>query len=203
MKLYYTKGACSLACRIIINEIGLDCEYISVDLKSKKTEKGQDFTQINPKGSVPVLITDDEETLTENAVIQQYLADHNNSTDLLPKVRDIKRYHVLEWQNYVATEIHKAFGVLFHDAISNELKEQIFAPIIKKKFLYVDKSLENKSFLIYETFTLPDAYIFVMLTWAAHFNFDLSEWPNITRYFHELKKRPSIKKSLLDEGLSY
>ena len=65
MKLYYTKGACSLAARIIINELALTCEYEAVDLKTKRTEKNQDFLQINPKGAVPTLETKNGEILTK------------------------------------------------------------------------------------------------------------------------------------------
>jgi glutathione S-transferase len=202
MELYFTKGACSLACRVVINELNLACDYISVDLMNKKTEDGRDFLTINPKGAVPVLVTNEGDILTENAVIQQYLADTNKATTLLPPVHQFERYRVLEWVNYVATEIHKGLSVFFTNAISNETKEQVFLPLLKKKFNYVDQSLEDKRFLLGEHFTLPDAYMFVMLRWAQGFNFHLSDWENITRYFAELNQRPSIKKSLNEEGLS-
>lgn len=201
MKLYYTKGACSLACRIVINELGLPCEYISVDLKSKRTKNKENFYDINPKGAVPVLITDNNEVLTENSVIQQYLADIDQTNSLLPKVGDIKRYHVLEWLNYNATELHKGFSVFFNPQISQEIKDEVFVPAMKNKFKYVDESLGDQSFLLGEIFTLPDAYLFVMLIWAIHFKFELSTWPNIHRYYNALKKRKSIKQSLEEEGI--
>lgn len=123
MKLYYSAGTCSLAVRIIINEIGLPSTYEAVDLKTKKTASGQDFLQINPKGSVPVIVTDDNEILTENSVIQQYLADKNNASSLLPALGHFKRYRVLEWLNYISTELHKGCGPLFSPSIPVELKK--------------------------------------------------------------------------------
>ncbi|HEX2549117.1 MAG TPA: glutathione S-transferase N-terminal domain-containing protein, partial [Gammaproteobacteria bacterium] len=69
MKLYYSKGACSFVQRIIINELKLKCEFIAVDLKAHKTEKGEDYYQINPKGSVPLYVNDQGEALSENATI--------------------------------------------------------------------------------------------------------------------------------------
>lgn len=122
MKLYYTQAACSLAVRITINEIGLKCDYESVDLKAKKTEKGEDFLKINPKGAVPVLKTNDGEILTENAVILQYLADTNSATKLLPGTGDFKRYRILEWLNYITTELHKTIGALFNPELPQKLK---------------------------------------------------------------------------------
>ncbi len=202
MKLYYANGTCSLAVRIIINEIGLNSEFEAVDLKTKKTASGQDFFQINPKGSVPVIVTDDNEILTENSVIQQYLADTHHATQLLPALGNFKRYRILEWLNYISTELHKGCGPLFSPGIPLELKNDIFKPALKNKLSYVEKNLKNQ-FLLGEHFTLADAYLFVILSWLPHFKIDLNEWPQLSRYFTELQQRPTIKKSLTEEGISY
>ena len=202
MKLYYTKGACSLAARIIINELALTCEYEAVDLKTKRTEKNQDFLQINPKGAVPTLETKNGEILTENAVIQQYLAEEANATQLLPMMGDFKRYRVLEWLNYVATELHKGFGPLFNPSVDKKTKDEIFIPLLQAKFNYIDQQLQSKPFLL-DTFTLPDAYLFVMIFWSLHFKFPLSSsWPHLSRYFTQLQTRQSIQHALNEEGLT-
>lgn len=200
MKLYYTKGACSLAVRIIINELSLPSDYEAIDLQTKRTEEGEDYLKINPKGAVPTLKLDNGEILTENAAILQYLADRASAFQLLPPVSDFKRYRVLEWLNYVSTELHKSFGVLFNPTISQDTKETIIK-LIKYKFSYLDKHLLNSKYLYGENFTLPDAYLFVMLNWSLYFKFNLKEWPNLNRYYLELKKRPSIAESLEQEAL--
>lgn len=202
MKLYYAKGTCSLAVRIVINELELPCEFESVNLKTKKTSSEQDFLQINPKGSVPVLLTDENEVLTENAVIQQYLADTYHATQLLPTTDNFKRYRILEWLNFISTELHKGCGPLFHPGIPIEMKNNLFKPALKAKLSYVEKNLQKK-FLLGEEFTLADPYLFVILTWMPHFKITIAEWPQLTRYYNELTQRPSIKKSLQEEGLSH
>lgn len=201
MKLYYAPGACSLAVRITINEIGLKSEYELVDLKQKKTAGGKDFLNINPKGSVPTIETDDGEILTENAVILQYLADTAKATKLLPNVGDFKRYRILEWVNYITTELHKTCGPLFSPAISQEIKDQIFIPLLKSKLSFVDKHLENRNYLFGDGYTLPDGYLFVILRWAIYFKLNLADWPNLQRYFNELSKRKSVHESLVQENL--
>lgn len=201
MKLYYAKGACSLAVRIIINEIGLTAEYESVNLKTKKTETGADFLKISQKGAVPTLITDQEEVLTENVAIQQYLADTHNASQLLPATRDFKRYRVVEWLNFVSTEMHKGCSPLFNPAIPQEVKESIFIANLKAKLNFLEQRLSENRYLVGDTFTLPDAYLFVVLTWFPSFKLDLAEWPHVARYFAELKTRKSIQQSLKEEGL--
>ena len=199
MELFYAKGACSLVVRIIVNEIGLDCEFESVDLKNKTTRTGHDFLKINPKGAVPVLQLDNGDILTENAVILQYLADDAKAFNLLPMVGDFNRYRVLEWLNYIATELHKSLGIMFNSSITQELKTQFYIPMIKFKFNYVNIQLENRQYLMGDHFTLPDAYLFVMLRWAIYFKFDLAEWSNLKRYFNALEHRESIQQSLKED----
>lgn len=201
MKLYYTKGACSLAVRIIINEIGVPCEYESVDLRAKRTETDKDYYAINPKGGVPALQSDHGEILTENAIILQCLADTTHATQLLPELGRAQRYHVLEWVNYIATEMHKGFSPLFNPNIPPEIKDRVFMPLLKSKLTYINKHLQNKAYLLGEQFTLPDGYLFVMLLWAQKFKIDLAEWPEIFRYFTTLSTRKSIQQSLQQEEL--
>lgn len=201
MKLYFTKGACSLACRIIINEIGISCEYESVDLMTKKTQAGLDYYTINPKGAVPVLQISQKQILTENAVILQYLADTNNAEELLPPTKDLNRYRVLEWLNFVATELHKSFGPLFHSKIPQEIKNDFFIPFIGSKLSFLNDHFEKRTYLSGSSFTLPDAYLFVILTWAMKFKFDMNKLSHLARYFKQLQNRQSIQKSLEEEGL--
>lgn len=200
MKLYYSKGACSLAVRIVVNELGIACEYESVDLKSKKTETGKNFLDINLKGAVPTIQTDEGEILTENAVIQQYLADKYQSATLLAPVNDFRRYRILEWLNYISVDLHKTVGALFNEKLTQEMKDIIFLPTIKTRINYVEHQLTGQ-YLMGNDFTLPDAYLYVILNWMIYFKFDLAEWPNVQKYFIRLKARPSIQKSLQEEGL--
>ncbi len=201
MKLYYSKGACSLAVRITLHELQQDCDYESVSLASKKTETGTDFLAINPKGAVPVLMLDDKTTLTENAVIQQYLADSHQATQLLPPTNDFNRYRVLEWLNFISTELHKSFGPLFSSNIPDNLKKDVFIPQLKKHFQYVEQQLGDKEFLMGKQFTIADSYLFVMLLWTKHFPISLQEFPNLQRYFNHLKNRNSVATALREEGI--
>lgn len=200
MKLYYSKGACSLASRICINELGLVCEYEAVNLSDKTTISGEDYWKINPKGAVPALLTDDKQVLTENAVIQQYLVDTHHADKLLPPMGQWKRYRVLEWLNYMTTELHKGFGPLFNPQMPDQVKQDITIPFLKKKFEFLDSQL-SKTYLMGDEFTLPDGYLFVMLLWAKKMKLDLSHCKNLMRFMEQAMQRPSIRQSLEEEGL--
>ncbi|HEV2614218.1 MAG TPA: glutathione transferase GstA [Gammaproteobacteria bacterium] len=201
MKLYYAKGSCSLAVRILIHELNIPCEFESVDLKSKKTEHGEDYLKLNPKGSVPALLLDNNELLTENTVIQQYLADAYKGTTLLPSVGDMKRYRTLEWLNFVSTELHKHFSPFFSPNIPDELKQDVYKLILEKKLTLADEHLKNNKFLM-GNFSLPDAYLFVVLRWIPYAKLDITNWPNLARFTEDMKQRKAVQTSLQEEGLS-
>jgi glutathione S-transferase len=201
MKLYYTSSVCSLAVRIIIHELGIKCDYESVNLKTKLTETSNDFLNINPKGTVPVLQLSDNSYLTENAIILQYLADKYNAIELLPSVGDSRRYRTLEWLNFVSTDLHRYCAPLFWSKIPNEVKENLFRPILNSKLSIVDQHLHNHKYLMGDQFTLPDSYLFVILIWVVKLKINLNAWPDLSRYFNEMKQRQSVRESLEEEVL--
>ena len=84
MKLYYLKGACSLASYIALCETGLKFEASGIDRATRKTSDGEDFNQMNPKGYVPALRLDNGELLTENVAVLQYIADLAPAAKLAP-----------------------------------------------------------------------------------------------------------------------
>lgn len=201
MKLYYSPGACSLVVHIIICELSIPCELEAVNLKTKETSSGKDFWKINPKGQVPTLVLDNQEVLTENLAILQYLAEKTDAVLLLPSIRELKRYRVLEWMVFISTELHKGFGPFFNPKVPLEMKEDIFKPLLKKKFQWVEDNLKGKDYLLGDVFTLPDAYLFVMLTWLPVVKIPLSDFPSLSAYYDRLTQRESIQKALKEEGI--
>lgn len=200
MKLYYTKGACSQVPHIILHEAGLPHDSVKVDLRAKKLDDGSDYLTINPKGAVPALELDDGQVLTENAVILQYIADKAGAFELLPQPGDLQRYRVLEWVNFVATELHKSFGPLFTPTAGEDAK-QLARDTITKKLDFVEQQTGDRPYLMGDRFTLPDAYLFVMLGWTASQGFDLNRWPKLAAFRERVAKRESVREVLAFEGL--
>lgn len=200
MKLYYSPGACSQAPHILLHEIGLSHDAERVDLKKKVTESGANYLDTNPKGSVPALELDNGEVLTENAVILQYLGDRSAATDVLPSIGHFQRYRVLEWVNFITTELHKRFSYLFSPDAGEETK-RLAVSQIEKKLEYVDRELGDGPFLMGEELTLPDAYLFVISGWAEKMLGGLDRWPHLKAFRERMLERPSVRHVLRFEGL--
>ena len=200
MKLYYSPGACSLSPHIVATEAGVPVEMVKVDLGKHKTESGDDFNAINPKGYVPTLRLDDGSVLTEGPAIVQYLADKNPSSGLAPANGTLERYKVQEWLNFIGTELHKNFGPLFNPATPDAVKEMSKANIAKR-LGYLNDQLANKQYLMGDKFTVADAYAFTIVNWTNFIKMDLKPYPNVAAFMGRVGSRPKVQETLKSEGL--
>jgi glutathione S-transferase len=200
MKLYYSPGACSLSPHIVLLEAGLDFTTEKVDLKSKKTETGVDYTTVNSKGAVPALVMDDGKVLTEGAAIVQYLADKKPQSGLAPAAGTIERYRLIEMLNYIASEIHKGYSPLWNPATTPDAKAAALANL-DKKFTWLTAQLGEKPYLLGDKFTVADAYLFTVLSWSSHVGVDLGKWHALSAYLARVGHRPKVQEALKAEGL--
>ena len=200
MKLYYAPGACSLSPHIVLLEAGLPYVLEKVDFKTKKTEKGTDYLSINSKGSVPALQLDDGRALTEGPAIVQYLADQKQESGLAPRSGTFERYQLMEILNYISSEVHKGFSPLFNPEASAELKSGAKSALAKK-FDWLSGFLGSKTYLLGNTFTVADAYLFTILGWTGHVGIDLAKWPALAAYHARIAQRPKVQQALKEEGL--
>ena len=199
MKLYYYPGACSMAPHIVLNEAKLKFELDKVDLAAKRTAAGEDYATVNPKGYVPAMRLDDGTVLTESGVICTYIADLRPRRGLAPKPRTPERYKLMEWMNFIASEIHKSLGAFFNPKMTPEWREAQLE-YLGRRFDYLEKALGSQQYLMGE-FSIADAYLFTVLNWTNFHQIDVSRWPNIKAYMARIAARPSVKKAMKAEGL--
>jgi glutathione S-transferase len=201
MKLYYLTGACSLASNIALREAGLKFELVKVDRKTRKAADGLDFNEVNPKGYVPALTLDNGETLTENTAILQYIADRNPAAKLAPAAGTMERYRLMEWLGFINSEIHKGFSPLFRADVADAVKEYA-RNNLTARLDYAGRALGSRSYLVGDQFTVADAYLYVVLGWGTHVNFDIGRWPQLKRLHERVGARPHTLAALKSEGLA-
>lgn len=200
MKLYFAPGACSLSPHITLLEAGQKFEAEKVDLGTKKTASGKDFTAISPNGYVPALQLDDGTVITEGPAIVQYIADQAPQAKLAPANGTIERYKLQESLNFISTELHKSIAPLFNPAYPEDAKK-IVRGNIDKRLTAVNEKLSKHAFFTGEQFTVADAYLFTVLSWTGHLKIDLSKFPAIQAYQGRVSSRPQVQAALKAEGL--
>ncbi|CAG1018144.1 glutathione S-transferase [Burkholderiaceae bacterium] len=200
MKLFFSPGACSLAPHIVLREAGLPFTLEKVDTARHLTAHGADYYAVNPKGQVPLLELEDGQRLSEGPVIAQYIADRAQQRTLMPEPGSLARYRVMEWQNYITSELHKSFTPLFNGALDGAAKSLLRA-LLRKKFEWVDSRLSDSDFLTGESFTAADAYLFTVAGWSRFVALDLSDLRHLQRFLAQVGERPAVREAMRAEGL--
>ena len=200
MRLFYASGACSLSPHIVAREAGIDVVLQKVDLKTKTIATEGDFLTINPKGSVPALGLDNGEILTEGPTIVQYLADLKPQSGLAPPSGTMARYRLQEMLDYISSELHKSYSPLFRPDTPAQTRSERQAYLLRR-YALPDKQLEGRQYLFGDTFTVADAYLFTVTSWAQHVKLDLSQFANLQAFQRRVAARPAVQAAMKAEGL--
>ncbi|MET0290855.1 MAG: glutathione transferase GstA [Steroidobacteraceae bacterium] len=199
MKLYYLKGACSLATYISLNETGRQFEAFEVDRATRKASDGKELASLNAKGYVPVLVLDDGQTISENVAVLTYVAGLDPSKKLAP-AGALGQIRLIEALAFVNTELHKTVSALFNPKTPDAYKA-IVHENVPKRLALIEKTLEKTPFLLGDDFSAADAYLWVVLSWSPRIGIDLTGFPKIQDFQKRVGARPSVKAALKGEGL--
>lgn len=192
MKLYYSPGACSLAAHIALIEAGIDYDKVRVDLKAHKTENGEDFYAINPRGYVPAIDTGEFGLLTENPAVLAYVADKAGT---LPTGEGF--YRLLEWVGFIGTELHKNFKPLFHP--EDEADKRAAREALAEKYALVERLIDGREWLGGDMPNVADNYLLVTMLWAKKFDVELPD--SLRAYRKRSLARPAVEQAMAEEGL--
>jgi glutathione S-transferase len=201
MKLYYSPGACSLSPHIVLREAALAFEPVLASTKTHQLADGTDYYGINPLGYVPLLELDDGTRLREGPAIVQYVADQVPTRNLAPANGTLPRYRLQEWLSFIGTEIHRSFSPLFNPGMPDEGKK-IYRERVVSRFGFVNGELEGKDYLMGDTFTVADAYLYTVTRWAKLMAIDLTPFPNLAAHNARVEARPAVQEALKHEQLA-
>ena len=200
MKLYYSPGACSLSVHIALKESGLEFEAVAAPTKTHKLPDGTDYYTINPLGYVPLLVLDDGNQLREGPAIVQYIADQVPAKHLAPATGTFARYKLLEWLTFIGTELHKGFSPVFTPGMPEEAKNMAKTRLASR-LQWVDGELAKTPYLMGDTFTVADGYLFTVTNWAQYVAIDLSSYQNLLAFRTRVGSRPKVIEAMKAEGL--
>jgi len=198
-KLFYTPTSCGAASFISAYSIGLNLDCEQVNIMTHKTNSGQDFYHINPKGNVPCLVLDDGTILNENIAVLSWIADQVslvNPSKIAPLNGTQDRYLVLNCLSYIASELHPSIGGLF--AKNSEEITGFIRNKCSMKLTYCENVLlgGGKEFLVWsDKPTIADFYMFVVLSWCPGLNLSLSSYPRCQAFVDRISSLNFVKEA--------
>lgn len=193
MHFYHTPTSCSQATHILLREAKLEFRPHKVDIFTRTLEDGSDYTQVNPNGYVPALVLDDGMLLTENVAIIDWIA--GQSPVLLPDGKLGPTRH-LQLLAFLSTEVHKPFIPLFF--LEDEAEQARSREILAQRFCWIASQIEG-DFLFGGRFTGADAFLYVMLRWAAMVGLETPA--RLEAFVEAVERRGSVRAVLAAEGL--
>ncbi len=201
MKLYGLPGACSLVDHIALTWTGTPFEYFAVPRDQLKVVP---FINISPLGAVPAL-EDDGFALTQNVAILEYLDEKFPTAKLFGGDTPKARAEARKWLAFLNADLHKTFSLVFGPArwVEGETAQANLAANatarLLEMFAIVNKRLENREWLS-EARSVADAYLFVVMRWAAGKKIDLSQMSNLQAHFKRMQQDPAVVSALAAEG---
>jgi glutathione S-transferase len=201
LTLFYKPGTCSLSPHIVLREAGLPFQLVKVDTRNDRMADGGSYKAVNPRGYVPAIKVDGEaDVITEGPAIVQYIADQAPERKLAPPPGTIARTRLQEALNYVGTELHKGFSPLFNPKAPDEWKALVREQMGAKLAL-LDAQFAHRTYFVGDSFTVADAYLFVVLGWTKYVGLDLATWPHLAAFHARISQRPAVQEALKAEGL--
>ncbi len=196
MDLYMTPMTCSLAVHVACLEAGISPNLLRVARVTKLLDDGRDYRELAPQGAVPVIALPDGTLLSESTAVLQYIADRDPGKQLAPPWGSIERYRLMEWLNFVSTELHKklmwpVFSSKASDAMKAWAREHA-GPTLE----HVARQLGDREFALGDRFTVADAYLWWTLFVAPHGGISLGRHPSLKAYVERIRQRPSVAAAL-------
>ena len=201
MKLYFATGACSLAVRIVLMEAGMTFDDARVNTRTHLLADGSDYYAINALGYVPLLELNDGTHLTEGPAIVQYLADQVPEKNLAPANGTTARAQMQGWLNFISSELHKGFAPLFNPATPTDYKPMVVEKLLSR-MAWVDTQLAGNHYLMGDSFSVADPYLFNVSNWAALVKVDISGLANLADFRARMLARPAVAAAMRAEGLT-
>lgn len=206
--LYYSPGACSRACHVVLEELKVPFETKFINVQKGE---GQDpsFLKINPRGQVPTL-QDGDFVLTEGVAILEYLcAQHADKSAHLMPASAQERAISQQWLMYVNSTLHPLFGSVFgaphfytDAAVIQAIKESAYARLAKA-FTGIEEYLGSHKFLGGDRPSTADIMFTVVASWAPYIELPYAYGPNVTRVLNAVKDMPSYKAVEARETAAY
>lgn len=201
MKLYFAPHTCSLAPHIVLHELGIPFDLLRVQLGSAPlvVATGEDYRARNPLGYVPALELGDGRLLTEGGAILQFLADSVPDSPLATPADLHERYELQRWMGYIGSELHKTFSPwLFHPEYGQEAMN-IARTRLNPRLDLIEHQLQRHAFIVGNSFTVADAYLFAVASWCKPLKISLGPRPALAAYLERLGQRDSIRAALAAE----
>lgn len=219
LHLYYSPGACSLACHIMLEEVGAAYELTLISSRGERQGEMTDtpeWRKVNPKGRVPALskvpgrIGGADDLLTEVHAILVYLARLHPDHGLMP-AEPAAEARAIEWMNWLASNVHAmSYGQMWRT--KRFVADDADFPAVKamgrrnvlEQYAYIESLLaDGRDWAVPGGYSVADIYLLVFYQWGQRIGLDMhADYPAWTALARRMLDRPAVQRALRQEGIA-
>ena len=204
IKLFYASDTCSLASHIALEDAGTDYSTARISFASDEQRKPE-YLAINPKGRAPALVTD-KGVLTETPAILTFIAQSFPQARLAPLDDPFGFAEVQAFNSYLCATVHvahahKGRGYRWAtDEASFADMKRVVPKSVGAGFALIERNMLKGPWVMGETYTICDPYLFTLAGWLEGDSVDLSTLPKVADHHKRMSERPAVQKVLAEEN---
>ena len=203
LKLYYSPGSCALASHIALQEAGAAYAAERLDFKSNQ-QTSPEYLAVNPKGRVPALVTD-RGVLTETPAILAFIAQSFPQAKLMPFDDPFALAQAQAFNSYLCSTVHVAhahrgrgYRWASDEASFADMKRKV-PESVGACFALIERDLLRGPWVMGESYTVCDPYLFTLSGWLEGDGVDLSRLPRVMEHRKRMSERSAVRQVVADE----
>jgi glutathione S-transferase len=198
LKFYYSPMSTSSLTELVLEELGVPCEKIKLDIQKGDTKKPE-FLAINPNGKIPAVVHDGT-ALWESAALTIYLGEVFGVEKKLWPAPGTRRGEAMKWVVWTNATLYEAvsrftrntqdwFPADQRNAKAGEAGKADVANCLR----ILDESLEGKQYLVGD-YSLADTHLHSLTDWLRHLKIDFTSYARINAWAKRCSARPAYVK---------
>lgn len=205
LNLFYAAHTCALASHIALEEAGADYTLTRIRFADNDQRK-PDYLKINPKGRVPALVTE-RGVLTETPAMLVYIAQLYPQAKLAPLEDAFAFAQAQAFNSYLCSTVHVAHAhrmrgyrwVEADDAQSIEAMKRKVPQSVYEGFALVEQHMLAGPWVLGETYSICDAYLFTLAQWLEADGVDPARLPRVAEHRRRVADRPAVQRAIAAE----
>ena len=202
-KFYYAPHTCALATHLTLEQVGADYEAIRISF-AEQEQRGADYLAVNAKGRVPSLVTE-RGVLTETPALLLFVCQSHPRAGLAPLDDPFALAQVQAFNSYLCATLHVAHahrmrGYRWADDPAAIAEMQRKAPqAVTECFELVERTMLRGPWVMGETRTVCDFYLFTFAQWLEMDGVDLARVPKVVEHRRQMLELPLVQRVVAQE----
>lgn len=212
---FYDAGSCSLAVRIVLEELDVPYTAHRVSARAAGDEASQPAWRArNPKGRVPALSPvpgragGEPLLLTEVPAIMTYLSRLRPALDLMP-ADPAREARTIEWTNWLSGWLHAVAFAGIWKPQRFTADEAAHAGLVARGHANVLDAFatiegifgDGRRWAVPDAYTVADAFLLVFYRWGSTIGLTMQDYPAWGELTRRLLKRRAVASAFAKDGL--